>query len=167
MRQRGGLLPEQTWDADDVPERECSAAMRQARRCRSRGRTPGLKLVRSLRDGQVFDRPPQPHRRYVVEHGRSPLAVWTHARPRAAIAAGLALRIETDAACRVRWSSDRWRTVHDTPSRDPGLGRHVADLPTADCPAGTVVTFTPATGADDDRWDRADFVVRVTTPTPA
>lgn len=63
-----GLLPEQVWDAADIPARELFA-----------GRAAGsamplvwahaeyLKLCRSLVDGAVFDRPPQTVRRYLVD----------------------------------------------------------------------------------------------------
>ncbi len=61
----GGLLPEQVWDGDDVPERELY-----------NGHPSGsgmplvwahaefLKLLRSLKDGQVWDTPPQTVQRY-------------------------------------------------------------------------------------------------------
>ena len=62
-----GLLPEQVWDANDLPERELF-----------RGRPTGsamplvwahaeyIKLVRSLQDGVVFDLPPQTVARYLA-----------------------------------------------------------------------------------------------------
>ena len=67
----GGLLPEQVWDTDDIPERELF-----------RGRPSGsamplvwahgehVKLLRSLRDGRVFDMPPQVERRYAARQDR-------------------------------------------------------------------------------------------------
>lgn len=38
-------------------------------------------------------------------------------------------RIQMRAQATVRWSGDGWRTVHDTATRDTGLGVHTADLP--------------------------------------
>ena len=52
----------------------------------------------------------------------------------------------------VHWSSDGWRTIHDTPTRDTGLGVHLADLPTEKLAAGGDVVFTfhwPEAG----RWE--------------
>lgn len=61
-----GMLPEQVWDAADIPERDLF-----------RGRANGssmplvwahaeyVKLLRSLRDGRVFDMPPQTQERYL------------------------------------------------------------------------------------------------------
>ena len=63
--------------APDIPERELY-----------RGRPSGsamplvwahaehIKLLRSLREGRVFDMPPQPYQRYQVEGVRSSLRVW-------------------------------------------------------------------------------------------
>ncbi len=56
----GGLLPEQAWDAADIPELEpfnghpCGSAMPLVR-----AHAEYVKLMRSLRDGDVFDCPPQ------------------------------------------------------------------------------------------------------------
>jgi glucoamylase len=60
-----GLIPEQVWDADDLPEKGL---------CRGRPTTSAcplvwahaeyVKLRRSLRDGAVFDLPRQTVRRY-------------------------------------------------------------------------------------------------------
>jgi glucoamylase len=62
-----GLLPEQVWDSADIPDRELFI-----------GRASGsamplvwahaeyLKLCRSIRDGEIFDRPPQTVQRYLV-----------------------------------------------------------------------------------------------------
>ncbi len=73
----GGLLPEQVWDGDDIPARELF-----------RGRPSGsamplvwahaehIKLLRSLRDGQVFDMPPQTVQRYQKDKVTSPRRLW-------------------------------------------------------------------------------------------
>jgi glucoamylase len=62
----GGMIPEQIWDAQDIPERALYF-----------GRPSGsgmplvwahaeyIKLSRSIRDGKVFDMPPAPARRYL------------------------------------------------------------------------------------------------------
>ena len=78
-----GLLSEQVWDADDIPEKGLF-----------RGRPTGsalpllwahseyLKLLRSLKDGRVFDRPPQAAARYVTGGQEHTLhAVWRTDHP--------------------------------------------------------------------------------------
>jgi glucoamylase len=60
----------------------------------------------------------------------------------------------------VRWSTDRWQTVHDNRTRDTGRGIHVFDVPAEGLLTGTMILFTfywPETG----QREGADFVVAV------
>jgi glucoamylase len=156
-----GLLPEQIWDAADLPDREL-------RRGHPTGSAMPLvwahaeyvKLRRSLHDGRVFDMPPQTYQRYIVEGTAAPHAAWRFGEPIRTMTAGKTLRLETLAPAEVHWGIDGWREVRDQPTRDTGLGVHVADLPTAGLPDGALVDFTfrwPAAG----RWEGRDFRVEV------
>lgn len=157
----GGLLPEQTWDGPDVPAQELFV-----------GRPSGsamplvwahaehLKLVRSLHDGRVYDMPPQAWTRYVVRRTRSTHACWRFNHRIRTVGRGQVLRVETPVPCIVHWSADGWQTLQDLPSRDPGLGQHVADLPTSGLAPGVPVDFTfywLGTGS----WEHVDFRVVV------
>jgi glucoamylase len=156
-----GLLPEQVWDMPDLPEQELFF-----------GRPSGsamplvwahsetIKLRRSLRDGRVFDMPPQTVQRYLVEPLRPAYAVWRFNHKCKEIPAGKVLRVETLAPAVIHWSPDGWQTVHDTRTQDTGLGVHTADLPTDKLPQGATLCFTflwPAVG----RWEGVDFAVQV------
>jgi glucoamylase len=156
-----GLLPEQIWDAADIPGRELFI-----------GHASGsasplvwahaeyLKLCRSLRDGGIFDRPPHTVQRYLVEKTTSSRVIWRFNNKLRTMPAGAMLRVETLDAAVIHWSADRWRTVHDTVARDTTLGVHVADLATLHLAGGERVDFTfywPAA----DRWEGVDFVVLV------
>ncbi len=154
----GGMIPEQVWDADDIPERELF-----------RGRPSGsamplvwahaeyVKLVRSLREGRVCDMPPYGRERYVEGGVGSWHCPWRFNHKVTWVSAGHALRIEVLAAATVHWSADGWRTVHDTPTRDSGLGVHWVDLEPA---AGETLVFT-FHWTDADRWEGMDFRVEV------
>ena len=156
----GGLLPEQIWDAPDIPDLELYL-----------GRPSGsamplvwahaehVKLLRSLRDGAVFDTPPQTVRRYLVDKTASPLVVWRFNHKLRGMPRGRILRVETLAPATVRWSADGWQTVTDAEARDTGFGVWVADLPTADLPAGATVLLTFRWAPD--RWEGQDFAVAV------
>jgi len=157
----GGLLPEQTWDAPDVPERElffggpAGSAMPLVW-----AHAEYLKLVRSLADGKVFDMPPQARERYLVSKVRPRLAAWRFNNKVRRMARGRILRIETLAPAVVHWTADGWGTARDDATADSGLGVHHADLPTAGLEPGSSVLFTfwwP--GAS--RWEGTDFSVRV------
>ena len=139
----GRLIPEQIWDSVDLPERDLF-----------NGRPTGaamplvwahaeyIKLRRSLRDGKVFDLPPQPVQRYRVEGVGSSLAMWRFNHKCRRLMLGKTLRIEVLAAALIHWSADAWSTFTDTATVDTGLGVHWADLPTAALSAGTTLRFT-------------------------
>lgn len=155
----GGMLPEQVWDAPDIPGRELffgkpsGSAMPLVW-----AHAEHVKLLRSLRDERVFDTPPQTVRRYLDQHTGSAFAAWRPAAQVPAIPAGKTLRIELLAPATVHWSTDAWATTHDTPTRDTGLGVHLADLPTAGLPAGGEVVFTFRWTAPE-RWQNTNYSV--------
>src|SRR5581483_6746887 len=103
----GRLLPEQVWDADDIPALELF-----------RGRPSGsamplvwahaehVKLLRSLRDGRVFDMPPQPVRRYQERGVPARHGIWRFNQKCRRLVAGLILRIEVAKPAIVHWTTD-------------------------------------------------------------
>lgn len=156
----GGLLPEQVWDAADVPARELF-----------RGRPSGsamplawahaehVKLLRSLRDGRIFDLPPQPYQRYVIERARARVVIWRRNRPVRRVGAGQDVRIEIAEGFFVRWTDDAGKTWHETQSKDTGVGRHVVELPAATRPAGTTITFSVVDGSSSNDGDHSIVVM--------
>ena len=154
-----GLLPEQVWDSTDIPDRELSighpsgSAMPLAW-----AHAEYIKLCRSLRDGTIFDRPPQAVQRYLVDKVTSRYIVWRFNHKVRAMPLGKILRVETLAPAVVHWSVDGWRTVRDTETRDTTLGVHVADLETLFLRTGDRVDFT-FYWSDAHRWEGTDFVV--------
>jgi glucoamylase len=158
----GGMLPEQTWDGPDMPERELY-----------RGRPSGsamplvwahsehLKLLRSLDDGAVFDMPPQGKARYIDNATGSDLRIWRFNNKLAGLPAGKRLRFELDAPAAIRWSCDGWSTSHDTDTTPTAFGSHKADLPVGDMAPGGVVDFT-FHWRESDTWENADFNLRIT-----
>lgn len=157
----GHLIPEQVWDAPDIPERELF-----------RGRPSGsamplawahaehIKLLRSLADGRVFDMPPQTHQRYQIDRVESRHAVWRFNHKCRGFAAGRTLRIELLAGALVHWSKDGWRTAQDTPTLDSGFDTQFADLETAELAAGDEIVFT-IYWRESGRWEGADYRVAV------
>ncbi len=157
----GGLIPEQVWDSADIPEkglylgRPSGSAMPLVW-----AHAEHVKLCRSLRDGRVFDTPPQTVQRYVVEKRGTPYAAWRFNHRVGRMPAGKVLRIEVLSPAVVHWSADGWRTVRDSETRDTGLGVHLVDLPTAQLgPSGSVVFTFYWPGAC--HWEGRDFAVEV------
>jgi glucoamylase len=162
MASRGGMLPEQVWDADDIADRGLF-----------RGRPSGsamplvwahaeyIKLARSITLGHPIDRPVDAWRRY---HGVAPKATratWRFTASCPSMSAGRLLRIELLAPARARISVDRWRTWIDIEARATGLGVWLVDVPDSDrMTPGDVIAFT-FWWPEADRWEERDFQVAV------
>ena len=155
----GGLIPEQIWDSEDLPEHELVL-----------GRPSGsamplvwahaehVKLLRSLRDGRVFDMPAVVAARYANGAVDSDLAIWRFATAPTELPPGKRLRIETLAPTRVHWSTDGWATTQDVASRQTSFDISVTDLPTGALSSGSTLVFTffwPEAG----HWEGRDFAV--------
>jgi glucoamylase len=156
-----GLLPEQTWDKQDIPERELFL-----------GRPSGsamplvwahaeyLKLCRSLADGRVFDMPPQTAKRYSLAEKPSDYTIWAFNHKIRKIEHGNTLRLFLSAPARVRWSTDEWTTSKENDTHDSTLGVHVADLPTRRLKTGTTIRFKIYWLADNS-WEETDYAVEI------
>lgn len=170
----GGLIPEQVWDAPDIPARElyCGRPAGSAMPL-AWAHAEYLKLARSLTDGRVFDLPPQPVARYLGTPNGTPnelsdmplrVALWAPQQKVRAMTAGQTLRVLTLDDATVRWSADGWATAHDAPAAAVGsLGVFAADLDTATLPAGATVQFT-IRWPDPRGWAGEDWTVMVEEP---
>lgn len=153
----GGLIPEQVWDTDDIPELELV-----------RGEPSGsamplvwahaehVKLCRSLADGAVFDMPPQPVQRYLRDRIAPRCAIWREDLPTPHVPPGGTLRIDLNGPATVRWTADDWATMTETQTHDTGLGVHVAELA---APKAGALTFTWQWQGGD--WRGSNFAVLV------
>jgi len=157
----GGLLPEQIWDAAEIPELELFPGKSTgAARPLVWAHSEYVKLRRSLRDGKIFDQPPQTVERYCVNRQESKYTVWRFNNKRRDIPQGQVLRLETLAPCRVHWSSDGWKTTRETDSRRTGIGIYVADLATENLPLGSKILFT-FYWPEVEHWEGVDYVVSI------
>jgi glucoamylase len=158
-----GFISEQVWDSPDIAARELYF-----------GRPSGsamplvwahaeyLKLRRSLRDGRIFDQPPQTVQRYLKDKTVSPRLTWRFNHKLRSLPPGKILRIELMAPAVIRWTADDWQTCQEIKTLDDGLGIHLADLQTKALPEGTQIKFT-FYGPNADRWEGKDFMVRIAT----
>lgn len=162
MASAGGMLPEQVWDADDIPSRGLF-----------RGQASGsamplvwahaefIKLARSIALGHPIDRPEPAWRRYQGVVPTATRATWRFAAPRASMRAGRRLRLEVLASARARVSCDGWRTWVDLDARDSALGVWFVDVMDSDrVPSGGAIDFT-FWWPDVGRWEGRDFRVIV------
>jgi glucoamylase len=157
----GKLLPEQVWDADPIPALELEP-----------GKPSGsamplvwahaehIKLLRSLTDNAVFDRPPQTARRYLREKRVARCRTWRPDWRTPSMPAGRVLRLDLQHAALVHWSTDGWRTRSDARTHDTGLGIHSVELPTNDLDPGQGIVFTWMNLASGE-WIGQDHTVTV------
>ncbi|MGH8272298.1 MAG: glycoside hydrolase family 15 protein, partial [Gammaproteobacteria bacterium] len=158
----GGMIPEQVWDSDPIPER---------------GLYPGqpsgsamplvwahaefIKLAVSREQGKPCDRPPRVWERYKGERPEIDWRLWAlNYRPRS-IPSAHTLRIMLPAAATIHWGVNGWQKIHDTATREAGLGMHLADLPTKKLTPGSTVEMT-FRWHDSDAWQGEDFRIEIT-----
>ncbi|MEB8535576.1 glycoside hydrolase family 15 protein, partial [Acidithiobacillus ferriphilus] len=142
MTGKGGLLPEQVWDATPIPEK---------------GLFPGhpsgsamplvwahgefVKLCHSAVRGTPIDRPANTWKRYQGKVPKIDYRLWRlRQRPRQLLA-GQELRVLLQAPFTLHWGTNGWQSVQDTDSEDWDLG-HVVLLPVQKLSAGDSVQFT-------------------------
>jgi glucoamylase len=157
----GGLLPEQVWDAEDIPKR----GLHNGRPAGSAmalvwAHAEYIKLARSIRERKVFDMPPQPIIRYQNKETTSKLVAWRLNQKIRTIPIGRNLRVEVLAAAIIHWSGDDWKTITDSKTVDTGLGIHYADLEAAGLSPGDSVVFT-FFWSDANKWEGTDFQIAV------
>jgi glucoamylase len=118
-----------------------------------------IKLLRSIRDGQVFDRIPIVAERYLNKRGRTDLEVWKPTHRVRTIVAGKVLRIQAQAAFLLHWSSTEWETSQDSVSIDTDMGTHFVDIPVSTqqrIPVRLTFFWNEA-----HRWEGRDYEVEV------
>jgi glucoamylase len=155
----GGMLPEQVWDEDDLP------AAHMVRGQQSGSAMPlcwahaeYIMLVRSRKDGAVYDCLPQVRERYAKNKTTNRAEIWTLAHQTQGIPKGKILRLVFSEPAVVHWSFDNWKTATDTETRPTTIGCFFVDLPSEKLVEGSKIIFTFRRG---DEWEGQDFVVMV------
>jgi len=156
----GRLIPEQVWDAADIPALELSRGKPTGSACPLVwAHSEYVKLRRSLRDGKIFDQPPQTVQRYQVQKQKAAYFEWRFNNKCRTVPQGKKLRMLLPAPAAVHWSFDGWQTTQNTTTRDP-LGVFVTDLPTDQLAVGREIVFT-FYWPQEQRWEGANYTVRV------
>ena len=163
MAGQGGMIPEQVWDAEEIP-----------RRFLFPGRPTGaatplawahaefVKLVVSRRAGRPVDAPAAAGRRYLGPRRAVRRSVWTPQAPIASFAAGTRVVVALPWPAQVHWGIDGWQQPRDVATLDSGLGLHTADLRVDRLPPGTAVDFTWK-WRDSGSWAGRDVHLRART----
>ena len=165
----GGMLPEQVWDYADLPE--------EGMYC---GRSAGsaqplvwahaeyLKLLRSLADGQVFDRIAPVAERYGVpveeRKFQSRMEIFRVTRPISTMTQGGTLRITDAVPFEVTWSADQWASTEKTGSLQVGHAGSYVDLAAGSEQTGSIAftLFWPG----ENRWLGRNYEVKIQPQPP-
>jgi glucoamylase len=158
----GGMISEQLWDADDLPDG------RMRRGCPTGASMPlcwshaeYVSLVRSHHDGVCFDRIEPAFQRYVVNPVESRHEIWSLRHPLRRMPRGKILRTILGEEATIVWSTDSWAHTNTTKSaHEDGLNLWFADFPTEPWPAGTVFEFT-CFWTRGQRWEGRNWQVSV------
>jgi glucoamylase len=156
-----GLIPEQIWDEPDRKEKHFLL-----------GRPTGsamplvwahaeyIKLLRSLRDGKVFDLIPEVESRYIRDRSRcKSLEVWKFNRQPRTVKRGFTLRVEASQSFRLHWSKDDWRST-EAQSSSTSLQIHFTDIDISLSVPWTSLRFTfPWT--DSNTWEGRDYHIGI------
>jgi glucoamylase len=157
-----GLLPEQVWDGEDMPEKGLfKGKYTGSAMPLTWAQAEYIKLAVSLHRGKVFDMPVHGAKRYSNEEHHSHLLIWRFDRPLLGGGnAGMSkthLRVELFTPACIRWSADGWATTSQRETTDSGLGIYYADLP---LPSSGKIVFT-FYWTDAGHWEDRDFTVDV------
>lgn len=158
----GGMLPEQVWDSEDLPEKGLF-----------KGRGTGsatplvwahaqyIRLLRTKAYRSGCDVLCEVEERYAAT-GRPErrLTVWKAEKPVRYAPSELALRVAAPEPATLVWSADGWATKKEAPLAPTGLGVWRLDFSPGEFATGTLLTFTFR--YEGDRWEGADFRVEMT-----
>jgi glucoamylase len=160
-RRHSRLLPEQLWDAADIPAFELFRGKATGSACPLVwAHSEYIKLRRSLRDGRIFDQPAQTVKRYQLQKAVHRTHGWRFNNKSRSIPQGKILRLMLPNPAMVHWSVDGWKTAQDNNAGDTGLGIYRLDLPTASLPVGGRIAFT-FYWPQENRWEGTDYAVAI------
>jgi glucoamylase len=148
----GGMIPEQVWDAEAIPQRRLRPGLPTGSAMPlAWAHAEFIKLTVSRSLGYPFDRPEAVWRRY---GGRPPTAHfafwWPHARIQR-VPVGSRLVVALPQRGVVRWGRDGWQAITETAADETGLDFYAAALDTAGLRSGQHINFTI-------RWDEGGWM---------
>ena len=175
----GKMLPEQVWDEPDNPDLHLRFGGPTGAACPLVwAHAEYLKLLRSVYDGQVFDRIEPVFQRYSKipgEHGhhRSEhygrahekcIEIFSEHRPIQRITPCASLRVISQKRFVLVWTDNNWQSSNSTQSRSLGSSGFAADI----SPAGPAGSREPGSGLsftffwpEENRWLGHNYEVRI------
>ncbi|MDA8389186.1 MAG: glycoside hydrolase family 15 protein [Gammaproteobacteria bacterium] len=157
---RGGLLPEQVWDAAAInarhlhPGRPTGSAMPLVW-----AHAELIKLTLSIAAGRIVDMPTQTQARYRGTRATVDYVIWQYPNPVLEIPAGLDLYLLLPRPATVHIGFDGWLDPTDVQSEDHGLA-HLVHLPQSHLYRARLLDFT-LLWHDTGQWEGRDWHLRI------
>jgi glucoamylase len=156
-----GMIPEQVWDAEDIPEHmlfnghPAGSGMPLVW-----AHSEYIKLLRSIHEGKVWDLPPQTVQRYQVEKRTASFQIWTQVQKRGWLSPSKDLRVDLPVAACIRWTASGGSG--DMQTYDTGFGLHTATVPCATIAhAGRIEISIEPKDAASDKLEAQSFIIHV------
>ena len=157
------LLPEQVWDAADIPALELFRGKPTGSACPLVwAHSEYVKLRRSIRDGKVFDQPPQTVKRYLIEKHVRQIFGWRFNNKTRTVPRNKTLRIVLLTPARVHWSVDGWKPRTTRTRVTPAWASTPLICQPRRCRWEAQVVFT-FFWPKENRWEGTDYTVTVET----
>ena len=154
-----GMLPEQVWDWDPIPQyhlqpgRPSGSAMPLVW-----AHSEFIKLCCSRAKGYPVDRPTATWARYQGKRPEISHAIWGPRHHPRQISVNDQFSVVLRERARIHWGHNGWLAVQDSMTGDTGLGVHRANLPLAGLKAGDTIQFT-FYWLDQSVWEGEDYEV--------
>lgn len=161
MASSEGMLPEQVWDTDPIPEfelhpgRPSGSAMPLAW-----AHAEFVKLAASRDSGRIFDLPRAVWERYRGLRPEPKVELWTPSAPLGEIESGRGLLLVFEQAVVVRLGFNNWQAVEDRSSQPAGLGLHGVRLG-AETLAGAASLQITWRRRDNAEWIGKDYDIEL------
>lgn len=155
-----GLLPEQIWDTDDIPERRLYIGKHTGSAMPlTWANAEYLKLCASISEKKIFDMPSLNQERYIDNQTGCAYHSWRFDTPLEKLPTDKFLRIEVFARAEILWTDDNWETRQKIETEDTGTGVYYADIKKFKKDHKSIAfTFY---WTDSEKWENENFTVKI------
>lgn len=153
------MLPEQIWDAADIPAKELFFGRHTGSAMPlTWAHAEYIKLACSIKAGKIFDMPEHTRKRYLEDNTLARVAKWRFNDQISKTRSSKKLRIEVLAPAIIYWSTDNWVTSKHIETRDLGLTFYYADFDLQETDKSFGFTFF---WTDANKWEGKNFEISV------
>jgi glucoamylase len=139
----GLMLPEQVWDAADIPSRRLEFGLATGSASPlGWAHAEYLELLVTIALAGFPDIVLPARKRYTEGASHEPAFVWSHKHQITRLTPGRRLRVQLPRPGAVHYSFDEWKTFSDVEAIDTTLGVWVAEIPSNKLAAGSEVQWT-------------------------